>query len=56
MDWTHATEAQGGTAVESINEAKSGEPKHSCRRGIEAEMAAKGYNFSGLEKMAQNRV
>ena len=26
------------------------------RRGMEAEMAAKGYNFSGLEKMAQNRV
>ena len=23
---------------------------------MEAEMAAKDYNFSGLEKMAQNRV
>ena len=23
---------------------------------MEAEMTAKGYNFSGLEKMAQNRV
>ena len=25
-------------------------------KGMEAEMAAKGFNFSGLEKMAQNRV
>ena len=33
-----------------------GRPKHTWRRGMEAEMAAKGYNFSGLEKMAQNRV
>ena len=29
---------------------------HTWRRGMEAEMAAKGFNFSGLEKMAQNRV
>ena len=33
-----------------------GRRKHTWRRGMEAEMAAKGYNFSGLEKMAQNRV
>ena len=37
--------------MESIREAKSG----GAEKGIEAEMAAKGYNFSGLEKMAQNR-
>ena len=34
-----------------------GRPKrHTWRRGMEAEMAARGYNFSGLEKKAQNRV
>ena len=33
-----------------------GRPKHTWRREMEAEMAAKGYNFSELEKMAQNRV
>ena len=33
-----------------------GWPKHTWRRGMEAEMVAKGYNFSRLEKMAQNRV
>ena len=33
-----------------------GRPKHTWRRAMETEMAAKGYNFSGLEKMAQNRV
>ena len=46
--------------VESIKEAKlgGGGLKHTCtwRRGMEAEMAAKGNNFSRLEKMAQNRV
>ena len=30
--------------------------KHTWRRGMEAEMAAKGYNLSRLEEMAQNRV
>ena len=29
-----------------------GRPKHTWRRGMEAEMAAKGYNFSKLDKMA----
>ena len=33
-----------------------GRLKHTWRRGMEAEMAAKGYNLSGREKMAQNRV
>ena len=47
---------QSRDCMESIREAKSGRPKHTWRRGMEAEMVAKGYNFSGLEKMAQNCV
>ena len=35
---------------------KSGEAETYLEKGMEAEMEAKGYNFSGLEKMAQNRV
>ena len=53
MDWTHAKEAQAGTAVESNRKAKLGETETYLEKGMEAEMAAKGYNFSELEKMAK---
>ena len=40
----------------SSGKRSRGRPKHTWRRGMEGETAAKGYNFSRLEKMAQNRV
>ena len=42
--------------MESIREAKSREAETYLEKGNGAEMAAKGDNFSRLEKMAKNRV